>query len=114
MNSNILKEILIKQVDHKRKGYVSKSNATHTNASQKTNGNIYINAPKAAATIIGARASKVFRGFSIAAPDPIPPVVYMNWKLRSVELKQLSRVTVSISGSSTSAKTISTHYPFYQ
>lgn len=82
---------------------------------KKTNGNIYINAPKAAATIIGARASKAFRGgFSIAAPDPIPPVVYMNWKLRSLELKQLSRVTVSISGSSTSAKMISTHYPFYQ
>lgn len=96
----------------KRERVCFKSNATHTNASQKPNKNIYINAPTATATRIGARASSVFcGGFNIAAPDPIDDVVNIYWKVRSVELKQLSRVTSSISGSSTSAKMMSTHYP---
>lgn len=98
----------------KRERVCFKSNATHTNASQKPNGNVenvYINAPKATATRIGARANSVFcGGFSIAAPDPIAVVVNIYWKVMSVELKQLSRVTSWISGSSTSAKTMSTHY----
>jgi len=101
----------LSKVGHRKKGYVSRSNATHTNARQKPQ-TIYINAPKTTATKVGARASRLFCGFSIAAPDdPIPPVVYIYWKLRSVELKQFSRVTSWISGSSTSAKMISTHYP---
>lgn len=66
----------------------------HKQDAHKCNENIYKKAPKTTATRIGTKASSVFcGGFSIPAPDPIPAVVYMNWKLMSLELKQLSRVT---------------------
>lgn len=76
---------------------------------------IYIKPPNSVAIKSGTSASSVCLGGEIiAAPDPIPLVVYMYWKLMSLELKQLSRVTVSfISGSCGSANSISTHCERY-
>lgn len=83
------------------------NNNTHINASEDKTGNIYMNA---AASRNGTTAVHMCRGgCSMAAPDPIPEVVYTYWKLRSLELKQLSVVTSAILESPFSAKMISTH-----
>lgn len=70
--------------------------------------NIYMNA---AASRNGTTAIHICRGgFNVAALDPIPEVVYIYWKLISLELKQLSVVTSATLESPLSAKIMSTHY----
>lgn len=96
----------------KENGYGAQKNGRTRDANRKrTWDNIYIRAPRNVASNSGTSASKVCcGGLTIAAPDPIPDVVYINWNVISEELKQLSRVTVSlISGSCGSANSISTH-----
>lgn len=84
-------------------------NASHRKyISRKQTDRFYINT---AASRNGTTAIHICRGaFSIAAPDPMPDVVYTYWKLISEELKQLSLVTSAILESPFSAKIMSTHY----
>lgn len=83
--------------------------STQINAPKKRKAeDFYINT---AASRNGTTAIHICRGgFSIAAPDPMPDVVYMYWKLISEELKQLSWLTSVILESPFSAKIMSTHY----
>jgi hypothetical protein len=77
---------------------------------QSTKPNIYMYKPKTTASNSGTTAAAdSFGGCNIAAPEPIELVVYMYWKEIAVELKQLSRVTVSTDASPSSANSMSTH-----
>lgn len=94
-------------------GMVHKKVERTQDASKEDVRHIYIRPPKSVTVTNnnGTSASRVCcGGVIIAAPLPIELVVYIYWKLISLELKQLSRVTESlISGSCGSANSMSTH-----